>query len=707
MGLDRRHGHQTVPPNSSPSPFRESPSSTKAEVEQIARIEEASPDLTTAVNPPASDEAPRGQNTAIGKQTASLMASLVDKTQHAIITHDSSLYQHLAQIYRELGENRTQIQQLTNALAQPRGEKGTRIPNTLTVLNDVRDPVSANDDQSELSEDCHSDATEIFLDCVSRFSQEWSEGSIDRLYSMFSGSPDYKFEATSTFFPEQYTMDGLFNEPTAVLAMAELDYTKDSRVQKYYLIHAESPRRWQRVTVLAEIRCNSKHSAFSYLSAPDFLEHSCKTLPANLQSQLEKLFHNRKLLETITRISIHIREDDQGQCSFDESAVLFSEDVQEVEMWDEVDRLQDIEDLGCAQYLESEIIVRSRISSSAYIVLVESQSCIERKLPFAGAGLPGQNGVDGFWDDLKLLYSLRGSACVVRFIGVVLDDNRHHLKGYLYESPTLGTVQQILETAEAKAERIPWAVRETWAKQIVTAISEVHNRGFVVGVLQLDSIGIRADGSAVLTALKSSGRHLPNRRGYLPPELRSQSGDAPSPKKMTFRTDIFQLGFILWLLAEHRSTVCGYYCVRNGCTTIPRYSCTADHTNPVSLPSCLKGIPAYFNDIIKFCRALEPKARLSARELLASFPEGADTTSISAEMAELGAKYPITDCVRFSVNCDECGALTTEVHYHCNTCNLADFDLCHSCVAQGIHCFDPVHRLTRRILKNGSIVNET
>ena len=291
------------------------------------------------------------------------------------------------------------------------------------------------------------------------------------------------------------------------------------------------------------------------------------------------------------RVSIHITEDDRKQFSFDDSTVLFSEDVEEIEMCDEVDRLQDIEGLGCAQYLESEIIVRARISSSAYIVLVESQSCIERKLPFVGAGFPGQNGMDEYFDDLRLLYSLRGCACIVHFIGLVLDDNRQHLKGCLFESPTLGTVQQIFETAEAKTEQISWAVRETWAKQIVTP-TEVHSRGFIVGVLQLDSIGVKANGSAVLTALKPAGRHLPNRRGYVPPELRLQSGDALYPNKMTFRTDIFQLGFTLWLLAEHKSTVCGYYCIRNGCTTIPRYSCTADHTNPVGLPSCLKGFPA-------------------------------------------------------------------------------------------------------------------
>ena len=673
--------------------------------EQVARIEKNSPELITDVRLPAKEELIYGPDKMTEGQTVSLLASIVEKTQHALIVNDRSLCKHLAQIYQELGENRRQIEQLTNLLEQSPGRKVRRLPTTSTIENDVENDILEVDAQFELFEDCHSDTAEIFFDCVSRFSQDRSDGSIDRLRSTFSGTPDSFFESTSTFFPEQYTTEGLFNEPTAVLAMVDLNCTNDRRFQKYFLIHAETPRRWKRVTVLANISCISKHSVFSHLSAPDFLEHSCKTLPGDLQSQLDELFRSRDLLETITSVSLHVREDIQGQLSIDTPNVLFAEDLQEIEMCSGEDQLQDIEDLGCAQYLESEVIIQSRISSSAYIVWVESQNFIERKLPFAGAGWQGQNGVEDFFEDLKLSYSMRECACVVRFIGVVLDDTRKHLKSYLYESPTLGTAQQMLETAEAKAEKIPWSIRETWAKQIVTAVSEVHSKGFVVGVLQLDSIGIRADGSAVLTALKSSGRHIPNRRGYVPPELRSKPGSNFSPKKMNFRTDIFQLGFILWLLAEHKSTVCGYYCIRNGCTTVPRYSCTADHTNPVSLPPCLNEVPAYFSEIINNCRASNPKARPPARELLALFPQGGEMTSSSPEMAELGTKYPLTDSVRFSVNCDECGGLTTDLHYHCNICNLADFDICQICVAQGIHCFVPEHRPTKRVLTNGSIVN--
>ena len=60
MDLDIRHGHQPVLSGSGLLPSQESLGSTKAEVEQVARNEEASPQLTIAISAPASDEGPRG-----------------------------------------------------------------------------------------------------------------------------------------------------------------------------------------------------------------------------------------------------------------------------------------------------------------------------------------------------------------------------------------------------------------------------------------------------------------------------------------------------------------------------------------------------------------------------------------------------------------------------------------------------------------------
>ena len=56
-------------------------------------------------------------------------------------------------------------------------------------------------------------------------------------------------------------------------------------------------------------------------------------------------------------------------------------------------------------------------------------------------------------------------------------------------------------------------------------------------------------------------------------------------------------------------------------------------------------------------------------------------------MADLAIKYPETDSDHFNVHCDECGTLIIDLHYHYNTCNLADFDLCSNCILQSVYCF--------------------
>ncbi len=61
--------------------------------------------------------------------------------------------------------------------------------------------------------------------------------------------------------------------------------------------------------------------------------------------------------------------------------------------------------------------------------------------------------------------------------------------------------------------------------------------------------------------------------------------------------------------------------------------------------------------------------------------------------------------VAFSIFCMECGDLTTDVHYHCDVCSSSDFDHCPTCFAQGIHCWLPQHRLVKRIVDPGGIID--
>lgn len=237
-----------------------------------------------------------------------------------------------------------------------------------------------------------------------------------------------------------------------------------------------------------------------------------------------------------------------------------------------------------------------------------------------------------FFDDIKLLVSLHECSAVVKFAGVVIDDTRKHLLSCLCEWPVLGSFERLLTVVELRGEWIPWEIRETWARQIVAAVSDVHAKGVVLGVLSLRTILVRADGSAVLDAPKRHARIL-NELGCLPPELRSTNG-SPSYKRMNFRTDNFRLGAVLWLLAEHKAFMsASNICSRYACTRWPRYSCE-EHYNPIDLPPC-RG-PKYMDFIISHCRQNDPRRRLPAWELLRYLPEN----SPPAQIADLATKYP-------------------------------------------------------------------
>ena len=676
-------------------------------------VEKLCLDQVQSLGSPSEINRSRAGSTALGvllqpssHSPESFVASIVDETRRAVLTDNRLLCEDLASMYRQLSRDHLQIQQLAHQLSDglkmfPSGQQDESERTTRPEGQLDRQGIDHCASKTNTS-----DTLDVFFDCVSMLSQDSYPRPVEQLLAKFGDTPLNRFEGLSSFFPEKYTAQGLFDDPLAVMGMAQSGKTTLDQEVKFYLIYSEDPRKWRRIILCATVKDITEQSHFNQLSVSDALDHSLKLLPGNFHLRICKLLSTTDLFNSVTSISLDVIESTSGQIFFDIASVIVREDDEEVQMCREDKILQDVEDLGCPQYLECEIIVQGRLSTSSYAVLVEGQRCIERKFPFASSGKGDGNEVHNFVKDMKLSYSLRDCQGVARFVGIVLDDTRHHLKGYVYEMATLGTIQQILETAEAKSEYLPWVVRENWAYQLTQAMIEVHERNLILGVLYLDSVGLRENGSVVLTALKTSGKQIPNRRGYLAPELRREKdADTSGSSNYTFKTDVFQLGYLLWLLAEHKSNVCGYLCRRACCTNTPSYACTAEHTNPVSLPTCYPQVPTYFNRIIEQCRSKDPGSRPSARSLLQAFPRGYQKGTVLPGMADLASKFSIVDEVRFSVNCDECGRLTTREYYHCNCCNFGDFDLCPICVEEGIQCYVHKHRLLRRVLSNGVIVD--
>ncbi len=624
------------------------------------------------------------------------ISSFVKETQLALRSENHSLHQDFAQIYQELAENRAQIKRLSIAI-ELREFKAQKSSIALGSDIDARGKMVSSVPGSNTADDQESLADDIFLDSVSRFSSEDSTSSISRLQAMFSGSPDYFFETNPSFYPEQYTTKRLFSDLMPVFAITQSE--QDHQIQKYFLTFAETPRRWRRMIML--VAWKSMHDQPDSLRAiaPDNSDVS-NSLPAELEKPVRMLLPELELFDSVTRLSLTLGEDDTGQITIHNAET--TQDLREVEISDENRILDDIDDLGCLQFLESEIIVKSRVSSTCFLVQVESRTCVERKAAFATAAQT-ENGFHEFFNDLKLLCSARACTGVTEFIGVVLDDTRMHLKSFIYESPSLGTIHSIMECAKSQSESIPWFIRETWSKQIINAVSDVHSKGLIVGGnFHLIKIGVRADGSAVISEFWTSSRHIQNTRGLMAPELRNK----PLGTKLTFRMDIFHLTKLLWRLAEditHCSS--SLFCAKFGCTKYPRYTCTADHRNPVELPVCSPNVPSYFNDIIAKCRSPEPRMRPTARQLTKIISENERLQIDQVDMRDILTKFAATPGP--VVICDECGERTTDIRYHCNICDQGDFDLCPACIERGIHCLVPQHRLRKFTWKHCSFVEET
>jgi hypothetical protein len=95
------------------------------------------------------------------------------------------------------------------------------------------------------------------------------------------------------------------------------------------------------------------------------------------------------LCGTVIKVSLAIIEDGSGKFVIDRTKVRIADDLEEIQMSNEEAIRQDIEDMGCVQYLESELFIISQYSTYSYLVQVESRTYMEQKMPFAGAGLPG------------------------------------------------------------------------------------------------------------------------------------------------------------------------------------------------------------------------------------------------------------------------------------------------------------------------------
>jgi hypothetical protein len=205
-----------------------------------------------------------------------------------------------------------------------------------------------------------------------------------------------------------------------------------------------------------------------------------------------------------------------------------------------------------------------------------------------------------------------------------------------------------------------------------------------------------------IVLFKSTGSYRSNEYGQLPPEIRrfTAPGALVTGQIPTVQSDLFQLGLLVWMLAENDFNRVCIFCRKSGCQSFPHYRCMADYANPVDLPYCGPEAPAYVNEIIDHCRQGQPSHRKSARALLALLPANHEPAVFSPNRFSPSRPY----CQR--IYCNECGVKTTHAHYSCGLCKAGGFHLCPKCISRPTSCHDDSHKLRRRVVRNCRFVDE-
>ncbi|OBT78235.1 hypothetical protein VF21_03018 [Pseudogymnoascus sp. 05NY08] len=428
------------------------------------------------------------------------------------------------------------------------------------------------------------------IDSLGEYASGLSIETMSTFYSCLSEvtshGPDSFFECSSTFFPEVYSVEGFYSTRIAVLSVLTFNGPNATKINKYFLLYAQTPRKWCRVTISMYIENNPRQREITQELGRQGLDSTLKHLPTPLHNEFESFLPTIQFYDSVTSVSVYLEDHGNSHVTFNQDEATITEDEQEKPTTRPEDFVCSIEDLGCPQFLESEVVVLRHMLSSLFLVRVEGKECLEKKKPFSTPGKPYDDGVEIFYKELQALYCVRESKRVLDFIGVVLDDTRNQVKSYIYEYAKKGPLCHLMEMTKPQDVPIPWARRQKWARQIVEGVADIHAQGLVVGSLtQGACICVDENDNAKLVPWPTAARFDFDGKGYLPPELRLQQGSDTfiNPLLRGSRLDLFQLGLLLWLIAEHEPNWwTGAFCSRIGCKFQPRYSCETSPYPPTS-----------------------------------------------------------------------------------------------------------------------------
>jgi serine/threonine protein kinase len=361
--------------------------------------------------------------------------------------------------------------------------------------------------------------------------------------------------------------------------------------EKFFVTYAEEPNKWRRVTVSCDYR----------ELTPDSLEADLKSLhyqrdkSSRIYEAIRDSLPDIQFYDTVTNLKL--------QTSDGRLHVHVTEDVNEIIPYPSVSA---ISHLSCRRFKESAVSFDAHLSGFVYKVSVHNKTFIKKEIP-------GPDAVEEFLYEINALCQLQDSNSVIQFEGIIVDEKNELIKGLIISYADQGALVDVLYDYR-NTDHMLWKRRERWARQIVEGLSEIHEAGFVQGDFTLSNIVIDHHDNAKIIDINRRGCPV----GWEPPELARliESGQRISIY-IGVKSDLFQLGMVLWALAEQHDE--------------PErqerpLECSVADRDPT---------PKYFRDIVKACLSENPQERPAARSLLARFPDVS-----SAETSPVPTRHP-------------------------------------------------------------------
>lgn len=360
--------------------------------------------------------------------------------------------------------------------------------------------------------------------------------------------------------------------------------------EKFFVTYAEQPNRWRRVTISCD-----------YRDAPtDSLENDLQNLDSQREKS-ERIYESIRLslpdirfCDTVTNLKLETKD---GRLN-----VHVTEDLNEIIPYPPTHAVRH---LNCVMYPESELEFVSHLSGFVYKVNVDGAIRIKKEIP-------GPDSVDEFLYEINALHALAGSKSVIQFQGLIVDKNRTVVKGLVISFAEHGALVDLLYEMK---NCLSWARRERWAKQIVQGLAEIHEAGFVQGDFTLSNIVVDERDEAKIIDINRRGCPV----GWEPPEITKliESSQRIS-MYIGVKSDLFQLGMVLWALAEGDDE-------------------PERQPRPLEKLTTEKGIPQYYCDLVFICLSNQPEKRLAAKDMLPLFPplEGS-----SSRISDIGEAHP-------------------------------------------------------------------